>query len=81
MEIKPLGSSVWHKAEGENFKEILAKEEDDLIGTEDAAELLGIKVDRVRYLCRLNRLPSQTLSNKGQRIFSRKELLNLEKPL
>ncbi len=81
MEMKPLGSSSWIKLEGENFKEILQKEENDLIGTEDAAELLGMKVDRVRYLCRQNRIPSKTLSNKGQRIFSRKELLSLEKPL
>ena len=80
MEIKPLGTPAWHQ-EGESFKEVLEKEEDDMIGTEDVAKLLGIKVDRVRYLCRQNRLPSKILSNHGQRIFSKKEILSLEMPL
>ena len=76
MQIKPLGPP-----ETESFKEFLAKEEDDMIGTEDVAKLLGIIVDRVLYLCRQNRLPSKILSNHGQRIFSKKEILSLEMPL
>ena len=80
MEIKPLGTPPWHQ-EGESFKEVLEIEEDDMIGTEDVAKLLGIKVDRVRYLCRQNRLPSRILSNHCQRIFSKKEILSLEMPL
>ena len=86
MEIKPFGTPTWTKLEGNNFKEILAKpesppqsEESDLIGTEDVAKLLGMNVDRVRYLSRLGRLPSTVLSSKS-RVFSRKELLALEQP-
>tara|TARA_R100000781_G_scaffold101361_2_gene64847 strand:- start:260 stop:505 length:246 start_codon:yes stop_codon:yes gene_type:complete len=80
MEIKPFGTPSWTKIEGNNFKEILTKpEESDLIGTEDVAKLLGMNVDRVRYLSRLGRLPSTVLSSKS-RVFSRKELLALEQP-
>jgi len=80
MEIKPFGTPSWTKTEGNNFKEILPKpEESDLIGTEDVAKLLGMNVDRVRYLSRLGRLPSTVLSSKS-RVFSRKELLALEQP-
>ena len=81
MEIKPLRPPVSQAAEDSRFTEWLKKEEDDLIGTEDVAKLLGIKVDRVRYLCRQNRLPSRILSNHGQRIFSKKEILSLEMPV
>jgi len=80
MEIKPFGTPSWTKIEENNFKEILTKpEESDLIGTEDVAKLLGMNVDRVRYLSRLGRLPSTVLSSKS-RVFSRKELLALEQP-
>ena len=51
----------------------------DLIGTEDVAKLLDMNIDRVRYLSRLGRLPSIVLSSKS-RVFSRKQLLQLEKP-
>ena len=74
MEMKPLDSNTW-TSEG-----TVVISDGDLIGTEDVARLLGIKIDRVRYLSRQNRLPSQTLSNHGQRIFSKKEILELEKP-
>ena len=74
MEMKPLDSSTW-TSEG-----TVVISDGDLIGTEDVARLLGIKIDRVRYLSRQNRLPSKTLSNHGQRIFSKKEILGLEKP-
>lgn len=74
MEMKPLDSSTW-TSEG-----TVVISDGDLIGTEDVARLLGIKIDRVRYLSRQNRLPSQTLSNHGQRIYSKKEILELEKP-
>jgi|1_EtaG_2_1085319.scaffolds.fasta_scaffold00738_14 hypothetical protein len=74
MEMKPLDSNSWT---GEGTVVI---SDGDLIGTEDVARLLGIKIDRVRYLSRQNRLPSKTLSNHGQRIFSKKEILELEKP-
>ena len=74
MEMKPLDSSTW-TSEG-----TVVISDGDLIGTEDVARLLGIKIDRVRYLSRQNRLPSKTLSNHGQRIFSKKEILELEKP-
>ena len=74
MEMKPLGSNSWTTAG------TVVIGEDDLIGTEDVAKLLGIKIDRVRYLCRQKRIPSRTLSNHGQRIFSKKEILGLEKP-
>tara|TARA_R100000963_G_C4637503_1_gene101404 strand:- start:522 stop:749 length:228 start_codon:yes stop_codon:yes gene_type:complete len=74
MEMKPLDSNTWT---GEGTVVI---SDGDLIGTEDVARLLGIKIDRVRYLSRQNRLPSKTLSNHGQRIFSKKEILELEKP-
>jgi len=81
MEIKPLGSSVWHKAEGENFKTILQQEEEDLIGATEVAELLDMKLDRVRYLSRLNRIPSKTLGKMGTRIYSKKQIEELEHPL
>ena len=81
MEIKPLGSSVWHKAEGENFKTILQQEEGDLIGATEVAELLDMKLDRVRYLSRLNRIPSKTLGKMGTRIYSKKQIEELEHPL
>ena len=74
MEMKPLDSNTW-TSEG-----TVVISDGDLIGTEDVARLLGIKIDRVRYLSRQNRLPSKTLSNHGQRIFSKKEILELEKP-
>ena len=74
MEIKPFGSTEWHKAEGENFKTILQQEENDLIGATDVAEILEIKLDRVRYLSRLNRIPSKTLGKMGTRIYSKKQI-------
>lgn len=75
MEMKPFGSDSW-TSEG-----TVVISDDDLIGTEDVARLLGIKIDRVRYLCRQQRLPSKTLSNHGQRIFSKKEILEWSDPL
>ena len=56
------------------------QEEQELMGSAEAAELLGIKLDRLRYLSRLGRVPSQTLSIQGTRIYKRSELLNLERP-
>jgi hypothetical protein len=74
MEIKPFDSTKWHKAEGDNFKTILAREEEDLIGAAEVAEILDMRLDRVRYLSRLDRIPSKTLGKMGTRIYSKKHI-------
>ena len=97
MEIKPLDSKVWTNVEGEEYKEILMKEEpkpemtrevinnellgeDKFIGVSQVAELLEMTVDRVRYLSRLERIPSFTLRDRGTRIYEREKILELMKP-
>jgi hypothetical protein len=97
MEIKPLDSKVWTNVEGEEYKEILMKEEpkpemtrevidnellgeDKFIGVSQVAELLEMTVDRVRYLSRLDRIPSFTLRDRGTRIYERDKILELMKP-
>lgn len=97
MEIKPLDSKVWTNVEGEEYKEILMKEEpkpemtrevidnellgeDKFIGVSEVAELLEMTVDRVRYLSRLDRIPSFTLRDRGTRIYEREKILELMKP-
>ena len=97
MEIKPLDSKVWTNVEGEEYKEILMKEEpkpemtrevidnellgdDKFIGVSQVAELLEMTVDRVRYLSRLDRIPSFTLRDRGTRIYEREKILELMKP-
>ena len=97
MEIKPLDSKVWTNVEGEEYKEILMKEEpkpemtrevidnellgeDKFIGVSQVAELLEMPVDRVRYLSRLDRIPSFTLRDRGTRIYEREKILELMKP-
>ena len=97
MEIKPLDSKVWTNVEGEEYKEILMKEEpkpemtrevidnellgeDKFIGVSEVAELLEMTVDRVRYLSRLDRIPSFTLRDRGTRIYERDKILELMKP-
>ena len=97
MEIKPLDSEVWTNVEGEEYKEILMKEEpkpemtrevidnellgeDKFIGVSQVAELLEMTVDRVRYLSRLDRIPSFTLRDRGTRIYEREKILELMKP-
>jgi len=97
MEIKPLDSKVWTNVEGEEYKEILMKEEpkpemtrevidnellgeDKFIGVSQVAELLEMTVDRVRYLSRLERIPSFTLRDRGTRIYERDKILELMKP-
>ena len=97
MEIKPLDSKVWTNVEGEEYKEILMKEEpkpemtrevidnellgeDKFIGVSQVAELLEMTVDRVRYLSRLDRLPSCTVRDRGTRIYEREKILELMKP-
>ena len=69
MEIRKFGES--HK---KSFDSILKEEEDDLIGANEVAELLEIKLDRVRYLSRLNRIQSKTLGKMGTRIYSKKQI-------
>ena len=97
MEIKPLDSKVWTNVEGEEYKEILMKEEpkpemtrevidnellgeDKFIGVSQVAELLEMTVDRVRYLSRLDRIPSFTLRDRGTRIYEKDKILELMKP-
>ena len=97
MQIKPLDSKVWTNVEGEEYKEILMKEEpkpemtrevidnellgeDKFIGVSQVAELLEMTVDRVRYLSRLDRIPSFTLRDRGTRIYEREKILELMKP-
>ena len=89
MELKPL-SPPDPPSYADSQREILRESSDEtvvvdgdyqteLIGTEDVAKLLDMNIDRVRYLSRLGRLPSIVLSSKS-RVFSRKQLLELEKP-
>tara|TARA_Y100000310_G_scaffold324975_1_gene387668 strand:+ start:248 stop:508 length:261 start_codon:yes stop_codon:yes gene_type:complete len=82
MEIKPLDSNTWTKAEGENYKEILVKpvpvkEDNKFIGCSEVAELLDVTVDRVRYLSRLERIPSFTLRDRGTRIYEKDKIMEL----
>jgi len=88
MEIKPLGSQVFQKAEGESYKEILQvppttepqlEEDADFIGVSDVAKLLDITVDRVRYLSRKGTIPSFTLRERGARIYQKEAIAKLDK--
>ncbi len=69
MELKSFGEII-----DKSFDAILQDEESDLIGATDVAEILNIKLDRVRYLSRLNRIPSRTLGKMGTRIYSKKQI-------
>ena len=69
MELKAFGEII-----DKSFDAILQDEESDLIGATDVAEILNIKLDRVRYLSRLNRIPSRTLGKMGTRIYSKKQI-------
>ena len=69
MELKSIGEII-----DKSFDAILQDEESDLIGATDVAEILNIKLDRVRYLSRLNRIPSRTLGKMGTRIYSKKQI-------
>ena len=69
MELKSFGEII-----DKSFDAILQDEESDLIGATDVAEILNIKLDRVRYLSRLNRIPSKTLGKMGTRIYSKKQI-------
>ena len=54
--------------------------DDKFIGVSQVAELLEMTVDRVRYLSRLDRIPSFTLRDRGTRIYERDKILELMKP-
>tara|TARA_R110002020_G_scaffold174074_1_gene365121 strand:+ start:48 stop:287 length:240 start_codon:yes stop_codon:yes gene_type:complete len=69
MELKSFGEII-----DKSFDAILQDEESDLIGATEVAEILDIKLDRVRYLSRLNRIPSRTLGKMGTRIYSKKQI-------
>ena len=42
--------------------------------------MLDITVDRVRYLSRLNRIPSFTLRDRGTRIYEKEKIMELVHP-
>ena len=54
--------------------------DDKFIGVSQVAELLEMTVDRVRYLSRLDRIPSFTLRDRGTRIYERDKILEMMKP-
>ena len=71
------------KPEPEMTREVIDNEllgEDKFIGVSQVAELLEMTVDRVRYLSRLDRIPSFTLRDRGTRIYEREKILELMKP-
>ena len=54
--------------------------EEKFIGVSEVAEMLDITVDRVRYLSRLNRIPSFTLRDRGTRIYEKEKIMELVHP-
>ena len=71
IEVNPENLEKYAGVRKYRFGEV---EESDLIGATDVAEILNIKLDRVRYLSRLNRIPSRTLGKMGTRIYSKKQI-------